>query len=169
MRRVWIATIGLAALTVAAASPAAAQCACCGHRGGGWAGAGPRAGFGPGARFGPGAGVGRGVRLYNPETVTTVTGSVAAVEVEPARRGRAGGMHITLSDAKNTVAHIGPAWFAQAEGLAFTKGDKVEVTGSLVTVRGETYLIAREVKKADKVVKLREADGRPLWAASRLW
>jgi len=151
-----LAALLLAALAIA--SPVAAQCGRGGHRGPGWYGQGWRAGFAMGQRAGK--------RLYNPESVTTVAGNVTAVEVEPARRGRAGGMHVTLSDAKATVVHIGPAWFAQAEGLIFTKGDKIEVTGSLVTVRDETYLIAREVKKADKVFKLREADGRPLWAAS---
>lgn len=156
MKRRLMLSIALMAVAAIPATPVAAQCGCCGHHGAGWRAVAPRAGGGFGM---PGQ-----ARLYDPDSVATVSGAVTAVEVQPARRGRAGGMHITLSDAAATQVHIGPAWFAQAEGLTFTKGDKVEVTGSLVTAGGETFLIAREVKKGDKVVRLREVDGRPLWA-----
>ncbi len=174
-RALWIcATVVLAAATLAVGADA--QCRWR-HRqawrgaGGEWGpgfGLGPRAGAAWGRGFRQGFRAGAAVRLYNPATVTTLKGTITAVTVKPARRGRAGGMHVTVNAGqKETEVHLGPAWFAQAEGLALTKGEALEVTGSLVTRGEKTFLIARDVKKTDKIFKLREDDGRPMWAGKR--
>lgn len=149
---------GIAAVALAAGPAARAQCGCGGaHARGRGAGNGWQKGAGAGPRVAQ--------RIYDPATVTTLKGTVTAVEVQPAVPGRPGGMHIVLqSDQKSTEVHIGPAWFAQAEGLAFTKGESAEVTGSLVQRGNNTFLVAREVKRAGQEVKLREADGTPLWS-----
>lgn len=159
MKRTVLLGIAAAIVIMMTAPGAVAQCGCCGQNRAGWRG--------PGAGFGRGVGFGRGpvARVYNPATVATLRGTISSVEVEPARPGRPGGMHLTLkTDQKSTEVHIGPAWFAQAEGLTFTTGEAIEVTGSQVT-RGElSFLVAREVRKADKVIRLRSDDGTPLWA-----
>jgi hypothetical protein len=46
-------------------------------------------------------------------------------------------------------------------------GDRVEVTGSKVTIQGTPALIAARVARGDDVLELREETGRPLWAAWR--
>jgi len=113
-----------------------------------------------GAMRGPGA---RGARLYDPKTVTTVSGEVAAVQEVAGRRG--GGIHLELKTADGTShVHVGPAWFLQGEGLALAAGDRVEITGSQVTVNGQPALIAQVVKKGDKAVALRDLNGVPVWA-----
>lgn len=125
-------------------------------------------GWGPGPRWGPGPMAGPGVRLYNPDTVTTLRGTVAAVEVVPAGRGRIGGTHVTLqSEGKQTEVHLGPTWFVEQSGWKLAKGDAVEVTGSLVRIGEASYLIARTVKKGDKVLDLRDPRGLPLWAGQQ--
>jgi hypothetical protein len=104
--------------------------------------------------------------LYDPDTVTTVRGIATAVTVVPARGGRTGGMHLTLESAGQAVeVHLGPAWFLRGEGIEVASGDAVEVTGSLVDSDGQSFLVARELKKGEKVVKLRDAQGVPVWAA----
>ncbi len=152
-------------VAVAVAVPAAeAQCGCCGHhRGQNWA-PGPRSGPGPMAM----RGLQRGGPMYDPGTVTTLTGKVTAVEIEPAGPGRMGGIHLTLeSGGKQTVVHLGPTWFLEQEGFAAATDDSLSVTGSLVTSGEETYLIAREVKKGEKALTLRNPDGIPAWSRGR--
>lgn len=168
------------ALAAALVSPAAeAQCPCCGHRGPGWRPA-PYAGPGPGAKFGPGAGFGRGFApgggwqrggpMYDPDSVTTLTGKVTAVEIEPSGPGRTGGVHVTLqAEGKQTVVHLGPSWFLEQQGFKAAKDETLAVTGSLVTTGEETYLIAREVKKGEKSVVLRNDQGFPAWSRGRRW
>ena len=102
---------------------------------------------------------------YDADTVTTLRGTVASVTVVPARGGRSGGLHVTVeTDGKPTDVHLGPSWFLERQGLALAKGDAVEVTGSLVQQDGATFLIAREVKKGDKQVTLRDQRGIPAWS-----
>jgi hypothetical protein len=124
------------------------------------------------AKVAPGAGQGRGGSgagpLYDPDTVTTLKGTVDAVTVLPARGGRAGGMHIALkTDGQAMEVHLGPTWFLQGEGFEIAKGDAVEVIGSVVDSEGATFLIAREVKKGQKAVRLRDEQGIPAWSGGR--
>jgi hypothetical protein len=114
----------------------------------------------PSTQQGPG-GPGAGPR-YDPDTVTTFRGAVDAVTVVPARGSHAGGMHLTLkTDGQTMDVHLGPTWFLQREGVEVAKGDAVEVTGSVVDSEGATFLIARELEKGQKVVRLKDEQGMP--------
>jgi hypothetical protein len=106
-----------------------------------------------------------GGAIYDVDTVTTLRGTVTAVTVVPARGGRSGGTHLTLeSEGAVTEAHLGPTWFLEREDLKLSKGDAVEVTGSIVDSGGATFLVVREIKKGAKVIRLRDERGLPLWA-----
>lgn len=113
------------------------------------------AGRGPAAR-----------RAYDPDTVTTLSGAVTATTVVPARRGRGGGTQVRLvSDGLPIEVLLGPTWLLAREELEIRKGDALEVTGSLVDSDGETLMVARELKKGSRVLKLRNEGGVPVWAA----
>lgn len=116
---------------------------------------GPR---GPGPMAGPMAG-----RGYDPATVQTVAGEVAEVRRLDGPRG--GGVHLTLTTAAGPLdVHLGPAWFVDQQALRPAKGDRVEVTGSRVTIDGQPALIARLVKRGDAALTLRDEAGVPAWA-----
>jgi len=109
-----------------------------------------------------------GDRAYDPDTVTTMRGTATAVEVVPARGGRSGGLHLTLSSDGSAIAvHVGPSWFVESEGQQFAKGDLLEVTGSVLEADGARFLVAREIKKGDSVLRLRDERGVPFWAGGR--
>lgn len=117
----------------------------------------------PGSDARPDAG-----RIYDPDTVTTLRGTASAVAVVPARGGRMGGVHVTLQGEGQAMdVHLGPTWFLQREGFEVAKGDSIEVTGSVVESSGSTFLIARELKKGQKVLKLRDEQGKPEWSGRR--
>lgn len=112
-----------------------------------------------------GTGAARGERTYDPKTVATLRGPVTAITVVPAPGGSAGGTHVTLEAGDRTVdVHLGPTWFLQREGFELAKGDSIEATGSLIHADGDTFLVAREVRKGDKVLKLRDERGVPVWS-----
>lgn len=52
-------------------------------------------------------------------------------------------------------------------GFSFRPGDEVEVLGSKVKLGNSEAVIAREIKKEDKRLMLRDAQGIPQWAGGR--
>lgn len=113
----------------------------------------------PGARY---------LRLFDAKTVVTVDGEITRVErVEHKMMGMfAVEATVKTADATYTV-HLGPAWFFENQELTLAAGDKVTLTGSKITLRGEPTIIAAEVKRGDETLKLREKDGMPVWVAWR--
>jgi hypothetical protein len=103
--------------------------------------------------------------VYDPDSVTTLRGTVTGVAVVPAQGGRSGGTHVTLeSDGAAMEVHLGPTWFLEREGVRLSKGEALEVTGSVVNSGGATFLVAREIKTVARVLALRDERGVPLWA-----
>jgi hypothetical protein len=105
-------------------------------------------------------------RIYDPATETTVKGAIEAVT--QVANGRMVGTHIALKvddQIRNVV--LGPSGFISNRGFSFGKGDSIEVTGSRVTVTNTDYIIAREVVKEGKTLKLRDKSGIPEWSGSR--
>ncbi len=124
------------------------------------------------AQTGPGGGMGMrggmGPMLYNPETVTTVTGSVEKLEELPSM-GRGGGREmmfkgVLLKTDKGSISvHLGPSWYLDQQKLAVKAGDKLEVTGSQVTLNNQPAIIARDLMVNGKTWKLRDDQGLPAW------
>lgn len=146
MRHPWLSKVLLACcvLGLTAAGGAFAQQG--GVRGGGW---------GPSTRY---------VRMYDPKTVETVTGTVTAVEKFTPMRGMSTGIHLEVATADGPLSvHLGPSWFIDEQPVKIAVHDKVEVTGSRITFDGKPAIIASEVKKGDQMLKLRDARGMPVW------
>lgn len=122
--------------------------------------------------MGPGGGPGRGwgardsySRMYNPQTAETLSGEVVNVDKFTPNKNMSYGVHLTLQTPKETVpVHLGPGWYIDKQPLTIAAGDKIEVTGSRIMYQGKPAIIAAEVKKGDKVLKLRNATGIPAWA-----
>ena len=117
--------------------------------------------------YGQGRGQGRGARAYDPATETIISGVVQEVKIISGT-GVMGGMHLVLStDTGEIEARLGPAWYMSQQNFAFGRGDQVEVNGSKIRTGDAYVLIAREVKKGDRVLALRNAQGFPLWSGGR--
>jgi hypothetical protein len=107
-------------------------------------------------------GEGPAARAYDPDSVTTLHGTAAAVGVLPTRGGRAGGLHVTLaSEGVEREVHLGPTWFLEREGFRIAKGDLLDVTGSIVESDGTSFVVAREIRKGAGVLRLRDERGHP--------
>jgi hypothetical protein len=119
----------------------------------------------------PGGGMGRGggmgLRLYNPQTVTTVTGAVE--KLEELNMGPGGGMGMKFrelllkTDRGSLMVHLGPIWYLDQQKFALKVGDKIEVTGSQVTLNNQPAIIARDVTMNGRILKLRDDQGIPAW------
>ncbi len=115
----------------------------------------------PGPGKGEGMMGGRGGRMYDPQTVETISGEVVRVDQ---MAGMAAGVHLLLKTDKETVTVVvGPAAYLDQQKMKIAAGDKVEVRGSRGTRGQGPVIVAAELKKGDQVLKLRDAQGLPLW------
>lgn len=115
------------------------------------------------AQRGPGN---RGMRAYNPATEITLTNAVVdEVNHIPGPANGPGGVHLMVRGQTGVVeVDLGPSAFLTEKNFELVKGDTVTVVGSKTQRAGQDVVIAREVTKGDKVLSLRDASGRPLWA-----
>lgn len=109
-----------------------------------------------------------GMPRYDTATEATFKGTVAEVR-QHSRSGMAGtGTDLLVKrDDQMLDVHLGPTDFLAAQQMTFTNGDQIEVTGSKVRFGDADAIIAREVKKGDKTLTLRDAQGVPKWSRGR--
>ncbi|MDA8155100.1 MAG: hypothetical protein M0Z52_01395 [Actinomycetota bacterium] len=107
-------------------------------------------------------------RMYNPQTIETVSGVVESVEKFKPMRGMYSGIHLMVKTEKGVVpVHLGPDWYIDRQDVKFKKGDKVDVTGSKITFDGKPAIIAQQIKKDGGTLVLRNSAGIPEWAGWR--
>ncbi len=125
------------------------------------------------AQGGGGQGKGKqrqGMPKYDPATETTVKGTVEEVkevECQMCRMGTTGTHLMVKSGGETMEVHLGPTTFLTDKKFSLAKGDQIEVVGSKVKMNGSDALIAREVKKGDQKLTLRDAQGIPQWSGGR--
>lgn len=109
-----------------------------------------------------------GMRGYDTATESTVTGTISEVKkTSPSGRGM-GGRHLMVETPSGPVeVHVGPDWYVSSQSVAFEKGDALSIVGSRVKMAGSEALIAREIRKGDQVLTLRDANGIPRWSGHR--
>ncbi len=104
---------------------------------------------------------------YDPATEVTFQGTVEEVKEDTGPMGWTG-THLALKTEKETLeVHLGPSAFLAEKGFTFAPGDEIEVTGSGIKCEGEEALLARTVKKGEKSLTLRNAQGIPQWSKGR--
>jgi sporulation protein YlmC with PRC-barrel domain len=107
---------------------------------------------------------------FNPQSVQTITGRIDSIDEKDAKDAGMGEavclMVKTTSDTTMKV-HLGPNSYVRSQNLELRKGDQVEVTGSKVTIDGKECLIATELRKDGKSLRLRDPRGTPAWTSGR--
>lgn len=101
---------------------------------------------------------------YDSKTEITIKGTVTKVDKPGAdhMRGMGGIRLVVRTDNETYNVHLGPADFVE-QTMTFKEGDAVEVTGAKMMMMGETAIVAREVKRSDTTLKLRDEYGMPRW------
>ncbi|MFZ5445179.1 MAG: hypothetical protein ACOZQL_34635 [Myxococcota bacterium] len=99
---------------------------------------------------------------FDASTVRSFSGVIVAIERDAHGR-EVSGVTLTVQRGPETVVvHLGPAPYID-ERAQFTKGDLVEVTGSHVVVDGQAAVLSTRIKRGERVLKLRDDAGVPLF------
>ena len=103
---------------------------------------------------------------YDAAAEVTLKGTVTEVkEVECDMCGSAMGTHLVLqTDTESMEVMLGPTAFLKRHDFAIANGDAVSITGAKIKVGDQDQLLAREVKKGEQTLTLRDKMGRPMWA-----
>ncbi len=116
------------------------------------------------------------VKKYKLDKVETISGTVTKViEKVPSfgkKKNDALGYHILVQTETDEVdVHLGPTWYLVTLEGQIDVGDFVHAVGSVKEPHVEDgkqhpkEMRAAEIRKGDAVVlKLRDADGRPVWS-----
>lgn len=107
-------------------------------------------------------------RMYNSQTVETISGEVVSVDKITPVKGMYYGVHAVLKTDKETISvHLGPGWYIENQEMRIKPKDKIEVKGSRIIFEDKPAIIAAEIKKGDDVLVLRDASGFPAWSGWR--
>lgn len=99
---------------------------------------------------------------YDTATVIDVLATVE--ETREVKAGPLQGRHLTVKTEKETLdVYLGPTDFVKMFDVNFAKSDQVQVIGSKVKVDGADVVLAREVRKGEVSLLLRDANGQPNW------
>jgi hypothetical protein len=103
-------------------------------------------------------------RLWNPATVTTVSGAVEAVErIEMGDDWSCVRLRMRTAEGPILV-RVGPDWYLTERKVTFAPGEQLRITGSRVTFSGEPTLIAAAIARGKVMILLRDEAGHPAWA-----
>ena len=109
----------------------------------------------------------QGMPRYDTATEVTLPGTIGKVETHTGRMGWNGTHLVVNFESETLTVHVGPSHYLSAQGFSFAAGEQIEVTGSRIKLEGDDVLIAREIKKGEQVLKLRNAQGIPVWSRSK--
>lgn len=109
-----------------------------------------------------------GMPRYDTATEASYKGTVEEIRQHD-HAGMAGtGTHLIVKSGDQVLeVLLGPSEFLAAQQITFAKGDQIEVTGSKIKFGDADAIMAREVKKGDKTLTLRDAQGVPKWSRGR--
>ncbi len=103
-------------------------------------------------------------RLYDPQTVETISGEVVKVEQIKPLAGMTYGIHLLVNTGTEQISvHVGPSWFIENQDIAIKPEDVVEVTGSRIKLDDAYVIIASKITKGDQSLYLRDRYGVPIW------
>jgi hypothetical protein len=102
---------------------------------------------------------------YDFGTETTVTGVVKLVFTREAEQGLDLLLLLNVAGEEQQV-YVGPVMFVARNNFSYMARDQVTIIGSKVQFEAEPWLLAREITRAGKTLKLRDETGLPVWPAA---
>jgi hypothetical protein len=119
-----------------------------------------------------GIAIGERIKMYNAQITTSVRCVITEVghvdHVWGPIKGKSYGVNLTVKTDKETLTvYLGPSWYIDRQDIKIKKNDIVEVKGCKKIYNGGYVIVAKEIIKDNKVLRLRDDDGNPVWEAGK--
>jgi hypothetical protein len=96
--------------------------------------------------------------VYDRAHEITVNGIIQTVVAKP-KAGAPAGMHLLVMGPEGLVdTHVGP-FLSKATKQALQEGTAVRVVGAMTSIRGKSYLLARQLTVGGQTIKVRSSHG----------
>lgn len=116
-------------------------------------------------RYGGGS---RYYKSYNFLNTETLDGEIISLDSLSSRRDFEG-THLLVKTNKEIIeVHLAPSWFLAEQDFDLTPQDKITIVGSRINLNGQEAIVAREIKKGERALVLRDRDGFPVWRRNRV-
>ena len=104
--------------------------------------------------------------LYDPKTVETIRGMVVSLEEFTLVRGMPPGVQVIMQaeSGEEISVFLGPQWYIEDQDFEIQPKDTISVKGSRAVFEGKPALIAAVIFKGDRILKLRDENGVPVWS-----
>ncbi|NLF29595.1 MAG: PRC-barrel domain containing protein, partial [Planctomycetes bacterium] len=105
---------------------------------------------------------------FNPEQLQRVQGTIQSVSTFQPGSGAKPGVMLTIQtqDGQTQTVHVGPQEYVQQQGVQFSEGDRIILIGAPAQHEGKEVILAALVQTQDKVLQLRDSQGRPQWSGA---
>jgi sporulation protein YlmC with PRC-barrel domain len=106
---------------------------------------------------------------FNPAAITTFEGKVESVGMFRPDKNSTPGLRLKVRTpvGDSIIVQAGPQNYAAQRDLRFKTGSDIRVTGSKATIGEKTVIMASEIKMGQKMLTLRDKQGKPLWETSK--
>lgn len=108
-----------------------------------------------------------GMPRYDTAREVTLKGIITKVETHMGRMGWDGTHLVVRFETEILTVHVGPSSYLAQQGFSFAVGEQIEVTGARISFEGSDVLIAREIKKGETTLTLRNSQGIPGWSRNK--
>lgn len=107
-------------------------------------------------------------RLFTSQDHTTLSGRIININLATSETGQEVVSISVQAYGGNSIVYLSPNSYLDQQGLRLSIGDTVSVSGSRVLIDGVNTVLATEIGKGGKRIKLRNYKGDPLWGGSRI-
>lgn len=101
---------------------------------------------------------------FNPNTIEVFQGEVVSIQKFNMVNRPVPVVQIILRTEKCEIpVEIGPQWYIEFQGFTIVPKDRLEITGSIITLNNREIMIAQKLKRGSLALQLRDEEGASLW------
>jgi sporulation protein YlmC with PRC-barrel domain len=104
-------------------------------------------------------------KMYNPDNMTTVHGTVESVGAFDLEGVPASGLRLRIrtDDGRSVIVYAGARSYAERHNMSFRYGDEVTIVGSPAKINEQNVILGARIEKGGQTLRLRSDEGKPLW------
>ncbi|MFP4162371.1 MAG: hypothetical protein ACLFQB_00555 [Chitinispirillaceae bacterium] len=107
-------------------------------------------------------------QLFSGFDLQTYIGDVVRIDTVTPMQDMGVGIQIVLDyESEKIPVHLGPAWYILNQDINFPQDKEIEVRGCSAFYSSSEFIMPVEIRLKDRILRLRDEEGYPLWNVIR--